>query len=83
MLTDKTLQDHKKMFTLGHDLDTWLQSSEAMPDLEVDQLVNLQAMRTLFTEVRKGDLTSFEILQDTEALQAWIKIWATEHDTPE
>ena len=82
ILTDDVLQDHKRMFTLGQDLDTWLRTSDAMPDFEVDQLINLKAMRTLFKEVTNGDLTSFEILQDTETLHTWIRIWATEHDTP-
>ena len=44
---------------------------------------NLQTMRILFQEVTSGTLNSFDVLKDTEALQEWIKIWATEHDTPE
>tara|TARA_B100001093_G_C26662367_1_gene942430 strand:- start:451 stop:1032 length:582 start_codon:yes stop_codon:yes gene_type:complete len=83
ILTESTLSDHKQMFRLGKDLDSWLRTSEDIPSLGTSQLSNLQAMRTLFQEVSNGGLNSFDVLKDTEALHTWIKIWAAEHDTPE
>ena len=83
ILTDETLNDHKQMLRLGQDLDTWLRTSENIPNVSTSKIGNLEAMRTLFQEVSSGTLKSFDVLKDTEALHTWIKIWAAEHDTPE
>lgn len=83
ILSDTTLSDHKHMLRLGRDLDLWLRTSQTVPNLGASQLSNLEAMRSLFQEVTSGDLQSFDLLKDTEALQEWIKIWAAEHDSPE
>ena len=83
ILQENSLSDHKQVLRLGRDLDLWLRTSQTVPNLGVHQLSNLEAMRTLFQEVTSGDLQSFDLLKDTEALQEWIKIWAAEHDTPE
>ena len=83
ILTEATLSDHKQMRRLGQDLDSWLRTSEDIPNLSTAQLDNLQSMRTLFQEVSSGGLESFTVLKDSEALHTWIKIWAAEHDTPE
>ena len=83
ILTDQTLNDHKQMRHLGRELDVWLRKTQTGLKIDTSKLTSLSAMRTLFQEVTSGSLESFELLNDTEALQQWIKFWAVEHDTPE
>lgn len=74
-LTDAVLQDHKRMFTLGQDLDTWLRTSQAVLNVNISQLSSLEAMRTLFQEVTSDGIQSFAVLQDTQVLDDWLKDW--------
>ena len=78
ILDDDVLSNHKSMFKLGQDLDAWLRTSETVPNLGASKLSNLGAMRQLFQEVTSGGLKSFDVLQDTTVLDAWICEWAEE-----
>ena len=76
-LTDDVLQDHKRMFTLGQDLDAWLRTSQTVLDVNISQLSSLEAMRNLFKEVTDGGIPSIVVLQDTQVqvLDDWLNAW--------
>lgn len=78
ILDDDVLSNHKSMFKLGQDLDAWLRTPETVPNLGASQLSNVGAMKKLFQEVTSGGLKSFDVLQDTTALDAWIREWVEE-----
>ena len=82
-LQDDVLQDHKRMFALGQDLDAWLRTSKTVPDVHISQLSSLGAMRNLFQEITDGGIQSVAVLEDTQVLDDWLSAWIEKFNAQE
>lgn len=82
-LSESCLNNHKSMVQFGNDLDRWLRTTEAISPF-INSLSSFAALRQLFSDVQTEGLSSLESqLQNTEALEQWLKTWSETHDTPQ